>query len=122
MADTCPIGYRPCTENHEMKSIRVYCPCRLLQLSCLCLMWLATGRGALADDWPQLFGPSRNGVSPETGLLEGWPKEGPPLLWQRALGAGYSGPVVASDRLIAFDRLGDQEVVECLDGATGEPR
>jgi outer membrane protein assembly factor BamB len=85
-------------------------------------MWLATGRGALADDWPQLFGPSRNGVSPETGLLEGWPKEGPPLLWQRALGAGYSGPVVASDRLIAFHRLGDQEVVECLDGATGEPR
>ena len=31
----------------------------------------------LAADWPQILGPTRNGISPETGLLQTWPKKGP---------------------------------------------
>jgi outer membrane protein assembly factor BamB len=73
-------------------------------------------------DWPQFMGPGRNGVSPEKALVLSWSDKGPPVLWSRAVGEGYSAPVVAGDRLILFHRVGDEEVVECLDPATGQPR
>jgi outer membrane protein assembly factor BamB len=86
----------------------------------LCLAAVLTaGAGA---DWPQFLGPARNGVSTETGLLETWTRKGPPVLWEKAVGEGYSGPVVAGDRLILFHRVGAEEVVECLDAATGTGR
>jgi outer membrane protein assembly factor BamB len=46
--------------------------------------------GDRADDWPQFRGPNRDGISPETGLLKNWPDQGPPLLWRRDLGQGFS--------------------------------
>src|SRR6516225_7069115 len=67
-----------------------------------------------ADDWPQFLGPHRNSVSAEKGLLASWPKDGPPLVWQRDVGEGYSGPVIAGGKLILFHRVADQEVTECL--------
>jgi outer membrane protein assembly factor BamB len=42
------------------------------------------------------------------------------VLWQRPAGAGYSGPVVAGDRLVLFHRVGDEEVVDCLHAGTGK--
>src|SRR5579884_897287 len=71
-------------------------------------------------DWPQFLGPNRNGISGETGLRATWPKSGPPRLWPRSVGAGFSGPVVVGDRLILFHRLDDREVVECLNANTGK--
>ena len=44
------------------------------------------------------------------------------MLWQRPVGAGFSGPVVSGGRVILFHRLEDQEVVECLDALTGQSR
>jgi outer membrane protein assembly factor BamB len=76
--------------------------------------------GAAGADWPQFLGPTRNGVSPETGLMKTWPAKGPPVVWQRDVGEGFSGPVVAGGRLVLFHRVGDEEVVECLDAATGK--
>lgn len=76
---------------------------------------------AAGADWPQFLGPTRNGTSPETGLLKTWPAKGPPVVWEREIGEGYSGPVVAGGRLVLFHRVGDEEVVECLDAATGKP-
>jgi outer membrane protein assembly factor BamB len=76
---------------------------------------------ASAEDWPQFLGPQRNGVSSEAGVKP-WTGEGPRLLWSREVGAGYAGPVVAGDRLIVFQRVGDEEVVECLGAGDGKPR
>jgi outer membrane protein assembly factor BamB len=75
---------------------------------------------ACAEDWPQFLGPMRNGISREKGLLPAWPKEGPPLVWQKEIGSGFSGPVVVGDRLILFHRIEDEEIVECLDAAKGK--
>src|SRR5437867_1002044 len=72
-------------------------------------------------DWPQFLGPTRNGVYPASDLAEAWPKEGPPVLWQRTVGQGFSGPVVASGKLILFHRVDDKETVECLQAKTGQP-
>ena len=76
----------------------------------------ATGTAA---DWPQFLGPTRNGVSIETGLAATWPKKGPAAVWEKDVGEGFSGPVVGGDRVILFHRVGDEEVVECLGAADG---
>ena len=75
---------------------------------------------ALAGDWPQFLGPTRNGVSLETGLLSSWPAEGPPRLWEKTIGAGFSAPIVSAGRVIIFHRLGNEEIVQCMDAATGQ--
>jgi outer membrane protein assembly factor BamB len=75
---------------------------------------------ALAADWPQFLGPTRDGVSAETGLRQTWSKDGPPVLWHRPVGEGFSGPVIAGERLILLHRQGDQELVECLDAGSGK--
>jgi outer membrane protein assembly factor BamB len=86
----------------------------ILLLACL------SGSTSCAADWPQFLGPDRNGTSTETGLLQSWEAKGPPVVWQKEVGEGYSAPVVASGRLILFHRVGDEEIVECLDAATGK--
>jgi outer membrane protein assembly factor BamB len=83
---------------------------------------LGLALGALAADWPQLLGPSRNGTSTETALVDTWPRKGPPVVWQRPVGEGYASPVVAAGRLILFHRVGDEDVVESLEARTGKPQ
>lgn len=58
-----------------------------------------------ADDWPQWFGPQRDGVWRETGIVDRFPAGGPKLLWRRAIGGGYAGPAVADGRVYVSDRL-----------------
>src|SRR5262245_57222508 len=87
---------------------------------CACFLLGLSSVNARAGDWPQFLGPSRNGTSEEKGLPTSWPREGPRRLWEKAVGAGLSGPVVAGQRLILFHRQGDEEVVACLDASTGQ--
>jgi outer membrane protein assembly factor BamB len=73
-----------------------------------------------ATDWPQFLGPTRNGVYAGADLAENWPKDGPPAVWQKSIGQGFSGPVVAEHKLVLFHRVKDEETVECLDAKTGK--
>jgi outer membrane protein assembly factor BamB len=70
-------------------------------------------------DWPQFLGPNRDGTSAETGLAPTWPAKGPPVVWRKSIGEGFSGPVVAGTRLILFHRVKDQEIVEALSTVDG---
>jgi outer membrane protein assembly factor BamB len=80
----------------------------------------ATARGG---DWPQILGPARNGLAAaDEKLAAAWPADGPPVVWRRAVGAGFAGVVVVGDRAILFHRVGDREIVEALDAATGATR
>lgn len=72
------------------------------------------------EDWPQFLGPRNTGVSGETGLLDSWPKDGPPKLWARKLGEGYAAPSVRGERVVVQHRLRDMEYVECLHAQTGD--
>lgn len=72
-----------------------------------------------AGDWPQYLGPDRNGVYRGRALADSWPANGPRVVWQKSIGQGLSGPVVAQGRVIIFHRAGNREVVESLDGKTG---
>ena len=72
-----------------------------------------------AVDWPQFLGPDRNGVYRGKDLASSWPPKGPPVLWKKKVGQGWSAPVVAAGRLIVFHRIADEEVVEALEASTG---
>jgi outer membrane protein assembly factor BamB len=75
-----------------------------------------------AADWPQHLGPDRNGAYSGSPIASSWPPGGPPKVWQRPIGAGFAGPVVAQGSVVVFHRLGNEEVVEALDARTGASR
>src|SRR5213594_4235729 len=74
-----------------------------------------------AADWPQWRGINRDGISPETGLLESWLAAGPPLVWKtRGLGEGYSAFSVVDGHLYTQGQRGEQEFVMAVDVNTGK--
>jgi outer membrane protein assembly factor BamB len=75
--------------------------------------------GAVTEDWASFLGPTHNAVSRETRLSRSLPF---PLVWEFPKGTGYAAPAVAAGRLLFIHRIGDEEVVECLDPETGARR
>ncbi len=74
-----------------------------------------------AAGWPQFLGPNRDGVAPESPpLISEAPPEGLPIVWNRAVGEGFAGPVVAEDLCLIFHRRDDDALVEALAFSTGE--
>ena len=57
-----------------------------------------------AEDWPQWLGAKRDSIWRETGIVDKFPAEGPPIRWRVKIGPGYSGPVVAQGRVYVTDR------------------
>ncbi|HRT47871.1 MAG TPA: PQQ-like beta-propeller repeat protein, partial [Bacteroidales bacterium] len=74
-----------------------------------------------AQDWPQVFGPNRNNISPQKGILRSWPEKGPEILWSVELGRGFGGPVVKDGKVYLLDREENQkDILRCLDFGTGK--
>ena len=44
------------------------------------LALIAAAQTDSQPDWPKFRGPGGDGISHDAGLLQDWPKEGPPLL------------------------------------------
>ncbi|MEN9556208.1 MAG: Quinohemoprotein ethanol dehydrogenase type precursor [Planctomycetota bacterium] len=79
-----------------------------------------TSLSADAGDWPQLLGPNRNGVAVQETLYAEWSAQGPAVLWEAPVGAGFAGLAVQGDRAIAFVREGRSELVRCYSTASGK--
>src|SRR5262245_60092443 len=72
-------------------------------------------------EWFQWRGANRDGIASDTGLLQDWPKSGPPLAWRSAgVGNGYSSFSTSSGRLYTLGARGSTEYVVALDRATGK--
>lgn len=76
----------------------------------------AAGLGA---DWPHLRGPAYDSTSPEVGLADRWPADGPPVLWTRDLGPGYAGFAVAGGRAFTLYQARTGIFLTALDADTG---
>ncbi|MFO8013424.1 MAG: PQQ-binding-like beta-propeller repeat protein [Phycisphaerae bacterium] len=87
------------------------------------LLVLAAGAAAAENPadhpggyWPGLHGPNRDNMSAETGLLDRWPEDGPPLVWTfTESGRGYACPSVAGGRLFTSRDFDREEYVLALD-------
>jgi outer membrane protein assembly factor BamB len=62
------------------------------------------GEFSRADDWPQWFGPQRDGVWRETGIIKQFPEGGPKIRWRAKVGGGYAGAAVVGDKVFITDR------------------
>ena len=79
---------------------------------------VSTGR----SNWPEWRGPLRDGVSTETGLLQEWDKEGPPLLWKvTGLGPGLSTVSVAQGVIYTMGEREGKGWLLALDEEDGKP-
>ncbi len=75
---------------------------------------------AAAQDWPQIMGSDRNGQA--TGhppLSDVWPTDAA-IAWQISMGSGFSGPAISDNKVLAFHRLGIEEVLEAVDLNSGQ--
>lgn len=86
------------------------------RLSAVLLAGLFLAATSRASDWPQWRGPTRDGRSPETGLLKRWPGGGPKQVWKvTGLGAGYSSPTISGGAIYITGHSDGQLVLKALD-------
>jgi outer membrane protein assembly factor BamB len=86
------------------------------------LLWLAAPPAA-ADDWPQWFGPQRDGLSAERGDLVGtWTAKGPKVRWTQAIGPGFSSFAIVGDTGYTMATNGAHVSVVAFDVKTGKDR
>lgn len=74
---------------------------------------------AAEDGWPFVRGAGFDGHSSETGLVNDWPDDGPPVLWVRRLGQGYSAFVATGDRVFTQSQNMTGQYLYCLEADTG---
>jgi outer membrane protein assembly factor BamB len=72
------------------------------------------------SDWPAFLGPNGDSTSTEKGVVGPWPKNGPRLVWEKKIGAGYAMPVLSRGRLFLFDRERNRARLRCWKSETAE--
>jgi outer membrane protein assembly factor BamB len=109
----------------------------ILTLLSIAVVFGVASAPVLGDDWPQWLGPQRDGVWRESGIVDRFPSDGPPVRWRAPIGGGYAGPAVAGGRVYVTDRvlaegvrnpdnpfqrgsIAGKERVLCLDDANGQ--
>lgn len=81
--------------------------------------WTAIVGGQNAGpDWPQWRGPNRDGSLPSFTEPKAWP-ENLTQRWKIEIGIGYATPIVVANRVYAFSRQNDDEVMRAIDTASG---
>jgi len=84
----------------------------------MALAWMGVAIVVSAGDWAQWRGPHRDGHAAGDELLpESLPEPEP--AWTVPLGGGFSGVIVAGDRVFVSDERSHEEVVHALDARTG---
>lgn len=85
------------------------------------IVFVTTGASAreMANTWPQWRGPNRDGTLVGTKLPDSLKRL--KQLWKVELGPSYSGPIVASDRVLVTETKDQKvEIVRALDRQTGK--
>ena len=72
-----------------------------------------------AADWPQWRGPNRDGKATDFKVPSAWPAE-LKQAWDVVVGDGVATPALVGNRLYVHSREGGNEVLRCLDAATGK--
>lgn len=84
----------------------------------VCVILVGTGC-VFGQDWPQWRGPNRDGKVSEFAAPEKWPKQ-LTQTWKTTVGFGDATPALVGEKLYAFTRQGDDEVILCLDAGNGK--
>lgn len=91
---------------------------RLLALTLACTTLLAA-TSTPAQDWPQWRGPNRDAKATGFNAPTTWPKE-LTQKWKITVGDGNATPALVGDKLYTFTLQNANEVIRCLDAASGK--
>lgn len=91
---------------------------RTFAVSSICLMVFSMN-SAPAQDWPQWRGPNRDAKAAGFNAPKTWPKE-LTQKWKVTVGEGVATPSLVGDKLYVFARQEGNEIMRCLDAATGK--
>lgn len=73
-----------------------------------------------AGDWPQILGPTRNGIAADEKLVDVFPSTGPPVLWEREVGQGVAGVAVKGERVVLWHRDAEGDRATCCNKLNGD--
>jgi outer membrane protein assembly factor BamB len=72
-----------------------------------------------SSDWPQWRGPNRDGTLTTFAEPKAWPDQ-LTQRWKIEVGTGYATPIVVGNRVYAFSRQDDNEVMRAIDADSGK--
>jgi outer membrane protein assembly factor BamB len=87
--------------------------------SLVACLTISIANWAAAQNWPQWRGPNRDAKATGFTPPATWPKE-LTQKWKVTVGNGPSSPALVDGKLYVIGRQGSDEVVRCLDAATGD--
>jgi outer membrane protein assembly factor BamB len=95
-----------------------------MRIKSIALIFAVSGLTAIVSaqnalDWPQWRGPNRDGTLASFAEPKAWP-ENLTRQWKVEVGTGYATPIVVGNRVYAFTRQAENEVMRALDAATGK--
>ena len=88
-------------------------------IAALCVATTTLIISAPAQDWPQWRGANRDGKVTGFEAPKTWPKE-LAQKWKVEVGSGDATPALVGDKLYVFSRQGDEEMLRCLEAASGK--
>ena len=77
------------------------------------------GAQSAGSDWPQWRGPNRDGTLATFAEPKAWPNR-LTLGWKLEVGTGYATPIVVGNRVFAFSRQQENEVMRAIDAGSGK--
>jgi len=80
----------------------------------------STNTGRALPAWPYSDGPTRDGISPETGLFANL-KNGPEVVWKASLGTGFTSIIISGGLVYAAGNKDDKDIITAFDAVTGKP-
>lgn len=84
------------------------------------VLWSAAAfAGSPESDIAQWGGSGQDFKVRTRGLADTWPDAGPPVVWSRELGMGYSAIIPRGERLFTMYRRGEEEFIVCLNADNG---
>lgn len=86
-------------------------------LTCL-VLWASASVRAEDPTWPGWLGPERNGWVPNFESPAEWP-ENLSKAWELEVGTGYGSPLVDGGRIFQHARVGEEEVLWCIELVSG---
>src|SRR5664280_1976576 len=90
-----------------------------LIISVLVTLFVLSSSVSLCQDWPQWRGINRDSKVTGFKAPAAWPTE-LKQAWKVSVGFGDATPALAGNKIYLNTRQADQEVILCLDAATGK--
>jgi outer membrane protein assembly factor BamB len=85
----------------------------------MAMLYIFSSSDLNAQDWPQFRGKGRDSKVTGFKAPSVWPAE-LKLEWKVTVGFGDASPVMTGNKIFLNTRQGDEEVILCLDAATGK--